>query len=101
MRKFRSGLVLIAGVLALAACASKPPANATATAAPAVGAVPKGYRLVMKKGTEYFCRDEAVTGSHTLKSEVCVTRDELEADRAGKISAGGLGQPNPAQVGGR
>jgi hypothetical protein len=99
MRQFTKGLVLIAGTFALAACASNGPAKSTAQASTTVA--PKGYRLVTKKGTEYFCRDEAVTGSHTLKSEVCVTPDQLEADRAGKISAGGMPAPTPAQVGSR
>ena len=99
MTQFTKGLVLIAGMLAVSACASNGPTNSTAQAA--ATPAPKGYRVVMKKGTEYFCRDEAVTGSHTLKSEVCVTQDQLDADRAGKISAGGLPPPSPAQVGSR
>jgi hypothetical protein len=98
MGQLRNGLLLVAGVLTLAACASKGPAETTA-AAPASGGAPKGYRLVVKKGTEYFCHDEAVTGSHTLKSEVCVTPDEYEAARRG--AATGSNTPNPAQVGAR
>ena len=80
------GLLVVACASALAACASKPPVNsavpATASAsAPAASPVPKGYRRVVKRGTEYFCRTEGVTGSHTLKNEVCLTQDELTADR--------------------
>jgi hypothetical protein len=99
MKQFRIGLMLVAGVLALSACASKGPAEA---AAPVSGSAPKGYRLVVKKGTEYYCRTEAVTGSHTLKNEVCVTPEEYAADRIhGVATGGGLNTPNPAQVGGR
>ncbi len=81
------GLLVVACASALAACASKPATNSTAPTAtanagtPAVSPVPKGYRRVVKGGTEYFCRTQGVTGSHTLKHEVCLTQDELTAER--------------------
>lgn len=80
-----TGLLVVACAAALAACASKPPANSTAPAAanastPAATHVHKGYRRVVKGGTEYFCRTQGVTGSHTLKNEVCLTQDELTAE---------------------
>ena len=79
MRQIRKGWLVVAGALALCACASHAPV--ASTTAPSTGkAVPKGYRLVVKKGTEYYCRMQPVTGSHTLKTEVCLTQDQLEAE---------------------
>ncbi len=102
MRQFRRGLLLAAGAAALTACASTGPVNSTgaaaATAGPAQSAVPHGYRRVVRKGTEYFCRTQPVTGSHTLKNEICLTREELDAERTHKVTAG-LTPPSPAQVG--
>ena len=96
MRQLRTGLLLVVGATALVACASKAPVNSTGTAsasgsapgatapAPDTGAapVPKGYRRVMKSGGEYFCRMQAVSGSHVQKTEVCLTQDELDAELA-------------------
>ena len=96
MRHIRTALLLVAGATALVACASKAPVNPTGTAsasgsapsatapAPDTGAnpVPKGYRRVMKNGGEYFCRMQAVSGSHVQKTEVCLTQDELDAELA-------------------
>jgi hypothetical protein len=91
--QIRSGFLLVACASALAACASKPPVNSTApvaanATAPEASSVPKGYRRVVKQGTEYFCRMQAVTGSHTLKTEVCLTRDELDAERNHRVTVG-------------
>ncbi len=112
MRHLRRGLLLVAGAAALSACAASAPVNSTATAAPAGGApataaahdstnssTPVGYRRVVRKGTEYFCRNESVTGSHTMKNEVCLTREEFGPEGARKATAG-LSSPSPAQVGG-
>lgn len=92
MRQLRTGLLLVVGATALVACASKAPVNQAASAsgnapaatAPGTGAppVPKGYRRVMKSGGEYFCRMQAVSGSHVQKTEVCLTQDELDAELA-------------------
>jgi hypothetical protein len=86
MMQITKGLLVVACASALAACASKPPANSAAPAAanastPAASPVPKGYRRVVKGGTEYFCRTQGVTGSHTVKNEICLTHDELIAER--------------------
>jgi hypothetical protein len=96
MRQVRSGFFLVAGALAIAGCASHPPASSTGTAAtggnapPVAGAatpdaaktaVPHGYKLVVKHNTDYFCRTVPVTGSHTLKNEICLTRAELDAEK--------------------
>jgi hypothetical protein len=94
MSQISRGLLLVAGAVALVACASKAPVNSTATAAASGGApaatapdtgatpVPKGYRRVMKNGGEYFCRMQAVSGSHVQKTEICLTQDELDAELA-------------------
>lgn len=94
MRHIGRGFLLVVGAAVLVACASKAPLNSTGTAAasgsapaataPDTGAppVPKGYRRVMKSGGEYFCRMQAVSGSHVQKTEVCLTQDELDAELA-------------------
>jgi hypothetical protein len=114
MRWVGRGLLPVAAASALVACASHAPSGPTATtsasgSAPAMGAtalnteeksaVPNGYRRVVKKGTEYFCRTEAVTGSHTLKNDVCLTKAELDAERDHRVTVG-LNPPAPSQVGG-
>ena len=98
MRQIRKGWLIVAGALALAACASHAPVASTTD--PATGkALPKGYRLVVKRGTEYYCRMQPVTGSHTLKTEVCLTEDQLEAEKHQGLALGG-GPTSPAQLGG-
>ncbi len=94
MRQIRTGLLLVVGATVLVACAAKGPVNSTGTAAASASApdatasdtgkpaVPKGYRRVMKKDGEYFCRMQAVSGSHVQKTEVCLTQDELDAELA-------------------
>jgi len=96
MRQIRAGLLLVVGAATLVACASKAPVSptaATATAAsgsasgaiaPDTGAtpVPKGYKRVMKNGGEYFCRMQPLSGSHVLKTEICLTQDQLDAELA-------------------
>jgi hypothetical protein len=98
MRQIRKGWMVVAGALALSACASHAPVASTAD--PTAGkAVPKGYRLVVKKGTEYYCRMQPVTGSHTLKTEVCLTQDQIEAEKHQGLALG-MGPASPAMVGG-
>jgi hypothetical protein len=46
-----------------------------------VARVPDGYRRVVMDGKEYFCRTQAVPGFRVQKTEVCLTRVELEAER--------------------
>ena len=94
MRQIRRGFLPVVGATVLVACASKGPVNSTGTVAASGGAaaatapdtgappVPKGYRRVMKNGGEYFCRMQAVSGSHVQKTEVCLTQDELDAELA-------------------
>jgi hypothetical protein len=86
------GFWLVAAASVLAACASQAPTNSTAGASAASdtakSTVPKGYRRVVKQGTEYFCRSQAVTGSHTLKTEICLTQDELDAEHTHSVSIG-------------
>lgn len=99
MRRIRKGWLVVASALALSACASHAPVASTTTD-PATGkTVPKGYRLVVKRGTEYYCRMQPVTGSHTLKTEVCLTEDQLEAEKHQGLALG-AGMVSPAQVGG-
>jgi hypothetical protein len=98
MRRIGKGWLVVAAALALSACASHAPVASAVD--PATGkALPKGYRLVVKKGTEYYCRMQPVTGSHTLKTEVCLTEDQLEAEKHQGLALG-FGPASPAQVGG-
>jgi hypothetical protein len=98
MRQIKKGWLVIVGASALVACASHAPVADTTD--PATGkAIPKGYRLVVKKGNEYYCRMQPVTGSHTLKTEVCLTQEQLEAEKHQGL-AFGMGPTSPAQVGG-
>jgi len=89
MTRLSTGFLLVAATAVLAACASHAPVNSAATAAvPAAGTsgVPKGYFRKTKGHKEYFCRLQGVTGSHTLKTEICVTPDEYAAGNAGAAS---------------
>ena len=98
MRRIGKGWLVVAAALALSACASHAPVASAVD--PATGkALPKGYRLVVKKVTEYYCRMQPVTGSHTLKTEVCLTEDQLEAEKHQGLALG-FGTASPAQVGG-
>jgi hypothetical protein len=49
-------------------------------AAPGAGDA-KRYRSVTRDGEEYFCRNEAVTGSRLEMHEVCLTRKQMDAAR--------------------
>jgi hypothetical protein len=114
MRHIWRGFLLAAGASALVACASHGPTSPTGTAAtsgsvPVAGAtapdaeksaVPKGYRRVVRKGTEYYCRTQKVTGSHTMTSDVCITRDEYESQWNHGEALGLNPGASPAQVGG-
>ncbi|MET0281086.1 MAG: hypothetical protein ABW278_08180 [Steroidobacteraceae bacterium] len=39
------------------------------------------YRSVTRNGEEFFCRNEAVTGSRLEVHEVCLTRKQMDATR--------------------
>ena len=73
------------GASLLSACASNAPVSAPPTAVANTSArssadtakVPHGYHLVVKNGTELYCRYEPVAGSRTLRDEVCLTKDEF------------------------
>ena len=84
MRQVSRGFLLVAAAMALAACASHAPVNSAPTAA--ANGVPKGYFRKMKGHKEYYCRLQGVTGSHTLKTEICVTPDEYAAGNTGTAS---------------
>ena len=74
------------------ALASAPVAAAAAT--PATGAtqsqqpftIPYGYRHKVVNGQDQYCRTDASTGSRTEKVEVCYSRADLEALKAGNDS---------------
>jgi hypothetical protein len=63
-----------------AAGASSQNAATTASAAPqkAETEIPKGYKRKMLNGEERFCRSDSVTGSRTQRTEVCLTRAQID-----------------------
>ncbi len=81
--------------LCLAACASTgtpAPARSVATRTPAavtagdsktLADVPYGFQLVVQKGEEYYCKRELITGSRTNTRDICLTKAQMEAQRAG------------------
>jgi hypothetical protein len=94
--KIASTIFVVAAALQLAACASASgssrPTRTVATPAPtAVTAgdsktladVPYGFQLVVQKGEEYYCKRELITGSRTNTRDICLTKAQMEAQRAG------------------
>jgi hypothetical protein len=75
------GLALMTLVMTLPACSSPQPTPdqpAAAGAAHAGGAVDtSGRRLVVKDGTEYYCKRQKVTGTRLRSVESCLTREQL------------------------
>jgi len=85
-----TGLLILAGALTLAACASQAPEPSTTTAgsrhAAAAGSatasghvIPSGYHREVVNGEERFCRDDLDTGSRVQRTKVCLTWEELQA----------------------
>jgi hypothetical protein len=100
--------VVLAGVSALVGCASEGPATSTGTgaspsapaassaastaqSAPAAASAeaskdkdtPRGYRHVVMNGEDRYCRKEVATGTRAQTSEICLTKDQLEAEKEG------------------
>ena len=93
-RLIASGFLAIS--LALAGCATsgstspKATASATATAtapsAAATGAAATptvrsefpGFKLVVRRGEEFYCQTRSPTGSRARLVEICYTRDEMQ-----------------------
>jgi hypothetical protein len=82
--------------LQLGACASTSssprPSRTVATPAPAavtagdsktLADVPYGFQLVVQKGEEYYCKRELITGSRTNTRDTCLTKAQMDAQRAG------------------
>jgi hypothetical protein len=76
--KLLRGLLVAAGASTLLACASQAP---TTSSAAGTRAIPEGYRRVIVNGEERFCRTDTEPGSRVKKDTVCLTRDELDAQR--------------------
>ncbi len=81
-------LAVIVGATALVACASEGPASSGKTGASQGGspaaasddskAIPTGYRRKVVGGQVLYCRNDLDTDSRVHRSEVCLTRDQLE-----------------------
>jgi hypothetical protein len=93
-----TNLVFLMGCCALAGCASQAPATSAGSAAsasalsanansatPGTAAatdekpIPYGYTRTVVNGVEKFCRVDTYTGSRTQKSQICLTRVQLDA----------------------
>lgn len=87
--------LVVLGAAMMTACASQPQATSPATASgnksvPATAsaavqkdksATPRGYRRAVVNGQELFCRKDAVTGSRAERPEICLTREQLDAEQ--------------------
>lgn len=91
-----TSVIFVAAALQLAACTSSSgssrPSRTVATPVPAavtagdsktLADVPYGFQLVVQKGEEYYCKRELITGSRTNTRDVCLTKAQMEAQRAG------------------
>jgi hypothetical protein len=59
------------------------PAAVTAGDSKTLADVPYGFQLVVQKGEEYYCKRELITGSRTNTKDICLTKAQMEAQRAG------------------
>jgi hypothetical protein len=98
MQGFIRVSAIVAAASIFAACASAPAPRAPASRAPVSKAAPEptamnatqaatalgmdGYRLEIRKGEEFYCRKEAVTGSRLEVHETCRTVAQMEQIRA-------------------
>ena len=76
---------MLTAAATVAACAGQPP---TVPSHPPVAAQPNrpyigyGYqRVVSRDGTELFCRNDLVTGSHAQRQMVCLTAVQWQASQ--------------------
>jgi hypothetical protein len=103
MRGVKRGYLAFTGAIALAACASNSPVNSTGahpatggSAPPAISPAdngagantaqtkpPRGYQLVVRDGTEYYCHYEPVAGSRTIRDEICLTKEQMAQGQKG------------------
>jgi hypothetical protein len=108
--KLLTRFVVLAGISGLAACASEGPATSTGTgagqsapatssaantsqSAPASAAAasapaqkdkfvtPSGYKHVQVNGEDRYCRKEVATGTRAQTTEICLTQDQLAAEK--------------------
>jgi len=99
-QRFDGKLFLFTAAIVMTGCAANPPAGPSAPGAPVVVAAPvasaaaatsakpaaaqngvkagSGYRRIVKNGTEYFCRREAITGSRTETQQTCLTQAQMD-----------------------
>jgi hypothetical protein len=85
-----NGLIILAGVTALAACATSGSEPATIRAEPAKSAaptptekvtIPYGYQTVMMNGEPMYCRNDVDTGSRVTHTRVCLSAAQLKASQ--------------------
>jgi hypothetical protein len=96
-RQIASLTAALVTVSLLPGCASKAPEKpatvASRTTVAIDGEIPgrpvsdakaqSGYRIVNRKGEQLYCKRELVTGSRTNATETCLTKEQLERQRAG------------------
>jgi hypothetical protein len=105
--KLLTRFVVLAGISGLAACATEGPATSTGTgagqsapatssaastsqsapasaaaaSAPAKFVTPSGYKHVQVNGEDRYCRKEVATGTRAQTTEICLTQDQLSAEK--------------------
>jgi hypothetical protein len=74
-------VVLLAGALVIAGCASQPtapPAAHDQDAQRVAEAIKHGYKVVNTDGETLYCRSDFATASHIQKNTVCLTAQQLD-----------------------
>ena len=73
-------IIIAMGALAIAACATQSPASqqGSSAASSESSGVPKGYSHRVVDGQELYCRNDVDTGSRVSRSEVCLTREQID-----------------------
>ncbi len=83
-------ILILAGSLAIAACASQAPATSAGTGAsgqapPSASShskgAPSGYYRKVIDGQEVFCQNGPDLGSRVQRSEKCLTREQLDDEQ--------------------
>lgn len=79
---FRTWLAVMPVLLLVACSTPKPSAEVPSTAAgPVQAGRPadiSGRRLVVRNGTNYYCKRQNVTGTRLRSADQCLTREQLE-----------------------
>lgn len=75
MNRIARSLIVI-GALAIAACAAQGPA--ASQHAGTASNLPRGYYHKVVDGQDVYCHNDTDTGSRLSRTEVCLTREQLD-----------------------